>query len=62
MPPNQTSWQSFEELRQAAESGDAASLCYLGICYQTGQGVQQDYQEAVRWFRRAAEQNDSAAQ
>ena len=32
------------------------------MCYQNGQGVAQDYQEAVKWFRRAAEQNDPVAQ
>ena len=44
------------------KQGDAAAQCYLGICYQTGQGVAQDYAEAVKWFRRAADQNDEAAQ
>ena len=59
---NRRTWQSFDEMRKAAEQGDAAAQCYFGICYQTGQGVPQDYQEAVRWFRRAADQNDAAAQ
>ena len=27
-----------------------------------GLGVPQDYAEALKWFRRAAEQNDAAAQ
>ena len=49
-------------MRAAAEKGDPAAQCYFGICYQTGQGVQQDYPEAVKWFRRAAEQKDPAAQ
>ena len=62
MQTNRRTWQSFDEMRKAAEQGDAAAQCYFGICYQTGQGVAQDYQEAVRWFRRAADQNDAAAQ
>ena len=30
--------------------------------YAQGQGVSQDYAEAVRWFRKAAEQGDAQAQ
>jgi TPR repeat protein len=30
--------------------------------YQRGEGVEQDYSEAVRWFRLAAEQGDPDAQ
>jgi len=62
MQTNRRTWQSFDEMRKAADEGDAAAQCYFGICYQTGQGVAQDYQQAVRWFRRAADQNDAAAQ
>ena len=62
MQTNRRTWQSFDEMRKAAQEGDPAAQCYLGVCYQTGQGVQQDYQEAVKWYRKAAEQNDAAAQ
>ena len=62
MQPIRRTWQSFDEMRKAAEEGDPAAQCYLAICYQTGQTVQQDHQEAVKWFRKAADQNDSAAQ
>ena len=55
MSTNQTSRQSsFEEIKSAAEAGDAASQCYIGICYQTGQGVAQDYVAAHKWFNLAA--------
>ena len=30
--------------------------------YVNGQGVQQDYVEAVKWFRRAADQGNAGAQ
>ncbi len=30
--------------------------------YANGEGVSQDYQEAVKWYRRAAEQGDAGAQ
>src|SRR5262249_14236837 len=34
----------------------------LGNCYIKGQGVHKNDLEAVRWFRRAAEQGDTAGQ
>ena len=34
----------------------------LGAAYYGGQGVAQDYAEAVKWYRKAAEQNDAGAQ
>ena len=34
----------------------------LGFRYATGRGVQRDDAEALRWFRRAAEQEDASAQ
>ena len=43
-------------------SGDADAQFLLGVMYDTGQGVPQDYQEAVKWFRLAAEQGVASAQ
>ena len=34
----------------------------LGLCYEYGRGVTQDYYEAVKWFRKAAEQGYANAQ
>ena len=59
---NRRTWQNFEEMRKAADEGDAVAQCYVGICFQNGQNVPQDNQEAVRWFRKAADQNDTTAQ
>ena len=50
---------SFEEIRptgKAAEQGDAEAQATLGVMYQKGEGVPQDYAEAVKWYRRSAEQ------
>lgn len=33
-----------------------------GLKYYTGDGVKQDYQEALKWFRKAADQGDARAQ
>ena len=46
----------------AAEQECAPAQCNLGLCYQTGRGVEQSQQEAVRWFIRAARQGDKTAQ
>ncbi len=45
-----------KSLRQRAEEGDPAAQNQLGTCYYDGDGVEQDYAEAVKWFRKAAEQ------
>jgi len=54
--------QTVEELRSRAEQGDASAQSYLGMKYDYGQGVPQDYAEAVKWYRLAAEQGDAFAQ
>jgi TPR repeat protein len=40
----------------------SAAQCNLGLCYQTGRGVEQNQQAAVKWFIRAARQGDKTAQ
>ena len=34
----------------------------LGRCYEHGEGVTKDEVEAVKWYRKAAEQNDAQAE
>ena len=50
------------EVRGWAEKGDAEAQYSLGLLYERGRGVPQDYQEAAKWFRLAAEQGDAKAQ
>ena len=52
----------FRETLQAAERGDAHAQALLGEMYEKGRGVRQDYAEAVKWFRQAAEQGHAVAQ
>jgi putative methionine-R-sulfoxide reductase with GAF domain len=59
LPPNVTDLAS---LRRVAEQGDPAAQFSLGARYATGEEVQQDYTEAVRWFTKAAEQGHILAQ
>jgi len=42
--------------------GDATAQTNLGIMYSTGRDVSQDYKEAVKWYRLAAEQGNATAQ
>ena len=34
----------------------------LGLMYQTGQGVLQDYHKAIEWYKKAAEQGNTNSQ
>ena len=52
----------FQETLQAAEQGVAEAQNNLGNMYANGQGVCQDYAEAVQWYRNAAEQGHAQAQ
>ena len=53
---------NFEQLRKAAENGDAAAQLELGDRYRDGEDIEQDYQQAVYWYRMAAEQGNAEAQ
>ena len=59
--PTTTTATSAESYRAAAEQGDADAQCNLGQCYAEGVGVDKDPAEAVKWFRKAAEQRDAVA-
>ena len=45
-----------------AEQGYAPAQYNLGIMYDNGYGVPQDYAEAMKWYRLAAEQGHTDAQ
>jgi len=49
-------------LRKLAEQGDPAAQFALGARYATGEEVNQDYTEAVRWFALAADRGHILAQ
>ena len=52
----------IEQLRLDAEQEDADAQSSLGLMYANGAGIPQDDQEAVRWYRLAAEQGHTMAQ
>ena len=49
----------------AAEQGDAAAQCFLGLIYKMryfNEYEDEDFEQALFWFRKAAEQDDDEAQ
>lgn len=53
---------TLNEWRPLAKQGDPTAQHHLGWLYIIGRGVPQDFEEAVRWFRKAEEQGDRDAQ
>ena len=49
-------------LTAQADAGDAKAQTALGHAYQTGDGVPQNAETAVKWYRKAAEQGDATAE
>ena len=53
---------SLTTIRQMAEKGDAAAQLKLGVMYKNGEGVEVNYAEAAKWFRKATDQGNAEAQ
>ena len=45
-----------------AEQGFSDAQNNLGVCYDCGEGIEQDKTEAVKWYRKAAEQGNAGGQ
>ena len=45
-----------------AEEGDATAQINLGVMYEKGEGVPQDYKAAANWYKLSAEQGYAKAQ
>jgi hypothetical protein len=58
--------KSQNDLEQPTEhdagQGDAQAQFNIGLAYDNGRGVHQDYTEAVKWYRKAAAQGNADAQ
>ena len=54
--------KALAELRGRAEKGEVSAQYFLGLMYDTGQGVPKDEVEAVKWYRKAADQGDAHVQ
>ncbi len=53
--------EAYVALTAAAIAGDPRAARYVGVLYDTGEGVRQDRAEAVEWYRRAAGLGDPIA-
>lgn len=53
--------QAYEIFRSLTEQGNAFAQFNLGEMYYKGRGVPQNDEEALRWYRAAAEQGDENA-
>jgi TPR repeat protein len=53
---------TLAKFRSAAQQGNAAAQALVGMMYNEGLGIAQDYKEAERWYRLAAQQGYADAQ
>ena len=53
---------SLKKWQQAADKSIPEAEYLIGRCYIYGHGVKKDYKQAVKWFKKAAEQGDARAQ
>lgn len=60
--PSEGQQSTSGSLQERAEAGDPQAQCDLGIAYTAGNGVPKNFSQAVKWFRKSAEQNNAAAQ
>ncbi len=54
--------ESIGYFRQSADMGYDKAYAMLGLCYDFGQGVTKDYDEAAKWYRKGAEQGNALCQ
>src|ERR1700720_660853 len=59
---NEAARKEFLGIKAKAEKGDATNQFLLGAKYEMGQGVPTNLVEALKWFRKAAEQDCVEAQ
>jgi formylglycine-generating enzyme len=52
---------AFKVYRQAADQGSATATTNIGLLYEHGYGVAQDYGQAMQWYRKAADTGNAFA-
>lgn len=50
------------KFKKAAENSVVNAQYNLAICYESGEGVAENYSEAIKWYRKAAENGMADAQ
>lgn len=53
--------EAYQAWHEAADRGDATAALYLGVLYDTGIGVPQDFGQAIQWYKRGAEDGSPTA-
>ena len=53
---------AFKKWKPLAEKGNSTAQFNLGLMYDKGDGVRQNFPKAVRWYRLAAKQGNVSAQ
>ena len=61
-PQEKNDQKNFESCRIAAQKGDAQAMGVLGLMYEKGLGIPQDYGQAVKWLEKGAKKGDAPAQ
>lgn len=51
----------IDSIRYKAEHGDVKYQYAYGVCFEKGWGVEQDWNEAIVWYNKAAQQNNGPA-
>jgi len=51
-----------EDILKKAQNNDASAQVYIGWCYLFGKGVPMDGEEAAKWMKKAADQNEPYGQ
>ena len=52
---------AFEIWKPLAEKGNSTAQFNLGLMYDKGDGVRQNFSKAVKWYRLAAKQGNASA-
>lgn len=53
--------RALQELKWLASRGSVMSMIYIGEAYARGRGLKADLEEAIRWYKRAAEKGSALA-
>ena len=53
--------RNLKSLKVRAANGDSEAMYTIGLMYHDGDGVNQDYAEALKWYKKAAEADNPKA-
>lgn len=53
--------EHIDGIKNAADKGNAVAQVVVGLLYEGGELVEQDYQKARLWYEKAAQQDDASA-